>query len=95
MYPHRLPMPPQIMEDPERAILAALEVTLEIAVNSLLAAYPELCDDDFPLRVSEAARWADRLISEAKKMEGVLAGYRYSLSTHKGEENEREKDPPF
>jgi hypothetical protein len=83
------------MEDPERAILAVLEITLEIAANSLIAAYPELCDDDFPRRASEAARWADRLITEVKRMEGVLAGYRYSLSPHKSEENEREDDPPF
>ena len=91
MNPHRLPLPPQIMEDPERAILTALEVIFEITVNALLAAHPELCDDDFPRRANEAAHWADRLITEAKKMEGVLAGYRYSLSPHKGEQKERDE----
>jgi hypothetical protein len=95
MSPHRLPLPPQIIEDPERAILAALEVTLEIAINALFAAHPELSDDHFPRRASEAARWADRLITEAKRLEGALAGYRYALSPLDGEQDEAEEDRPF
>lgn len=95
MSPHRLPLPPQIMDDPERAILAALEVTLEIAVNALVAAHPELCDDNFPDRASPAARWADRVINETSKMQEVLAGYRYALSSPDGQERPEEEDPAF
>jgi len=94
MGPHRLPLSPQIMDDPERAILAALEVTLEIAVNALVAAHPELCDDNFPDGASQAARWADRVISETSKMQEVLAGYRYALSCPEGKERPEEEDDP-
>lgn len=95
MGPHRLPLPPQIMNDPERAILAALEVTLEIAVNALVAAHPELCDDNFPDRAGPAARWADRVINATSKMQEVLAGYRYALSCGGDqEESPEDKDDP-
>lgn len=96
MSPHRLPLVPQIMNDPERAILAALEVTLDIAVNALVAAHPELCDDNFPDRASPAARCADRLITQARKMEEVLARYCYALTQpDRGEDEQEEDGPPF
>jgi hypothetical protein len=40
----QLPTPPDLWEAPELLSLAALDVSLDLADVSLLAAYPQLCD---------------------------------------------------
>lgn len=41
-----LPKPPEIGQTPEYAILAALDVTLELACFTLIAQHPQICDQD-------------------------------------------------
>jgi hypothetical protein len=43
-----LPSPLQIEEHPELAILAAIELCLDLAVGALVALYPELADPERP-----------------------------------------------
>ena len=43
------PTPDDLRRDPELAILAALDHTLELAVYALVAIYPDLTDSDRPL----------------------------------------------
>ena len=43
------PTPDDLRRDPELAILAALDHTLELAVYALVAIYPDLTDSDRPV----------------------------------------------
>ncbi len=71
----RLPTPPQIMEDPESAILAALDITLVIAESAVLAAHPELFAEGAPSGACEETLAADRLLGLMREMHGTLASY--------------------
>jgi hypothetical protein len=93
MRPNRLPSPMDLIDDPERAILAALDVTLEIAQNSLMAAHPELFAEEFPDRACEEALAADRLIGLIQEMQGTIASYKRWLRDLT--QPAREKDPAF
>ncbi len=75
MRPTRLPTPPQIMEEPERAILAALDVVLEIVESAVMAAHPELFAEEPPSGACEEMLAADRLIGLIREMQGTLAAY--------------------
>ena len=75
MRPNRLPSPMDLMDEPERAILAALDITLEIAESALMAAHPELFADEFPDRACEEALAADRLVGLIREMQGTIASY--------------------
>jgi hypothetical protein len=97
MIEDRLPTPPQIADAPELAIIALLEITLEVTGAALAAAHPELSDEDFPLNASEEARWADRIMLRADRVQHALAHYRYALRLSQEDAfREREDtDPPF
>lgn len=98
MTPYRLPTPSQIADDPERAVLAALDITLELAENALIAACPELCDDHFPDGAGEVALCADRLLVLAREVHGALARYQLAQlrARQPGARQETEEEaPPF
>ena len=91
MRPSRLPTPPQIMEEPERAILAALDVVLEIVESAVMAAHPELFAEEPPSGACEETLAADRLIGLIREMQGTLAAYQRWLK----ETPKASADPAF
>jgi len=91
MKTNRLPSPIQLMDEPERAILAALDVTLEIAENAVLAAHPELYAEEPPTGACEESLAADRLIGLIREMQGTIAAYQRWLKEAPGSP----AGPPF
>ena len=91
MRPNRLPTPIQLMDEPECAILAALDITLEIVENTVLAAHPELYAEEQPAGVCEESLAAVRLLGLIREMQSTIASYhRWLRVTPKAPAN-----PPF
>ena len=93
MKPKRLPSTLQVMDEPERAILAALDATLEITEIAVLAAHPELFAEEPPTGASEDLLAADRLIGLIREMQGTIASYHRWLKETPGRQGQ--EDPPF
>ena len=51
-----LPTPKQIVENPERVTLYALDHAIELALRTLVAVHPGLDDTDVPYWVAEPSR---------------------------------------
>ncbi len=75
-----LPTPDQLLADPELAVLHALGAALAAAQRALLAAHPELEEDDLlgsrPLRLNGAGWIADALVTQLAGVESSLQRYR-------------------
>jgi len=92
----RPPRPPEIAHSPELAILAALDATLLIADDTLLATHPELWDQDRPWwrpPPDAMVRIAATIIDLAHRLRDELARYRSALE--KRDQNARSDDVPF
>jgi len=66
----RWPTPAELDRDPELALLAALDDTLELALRALLAVHPQLGDPDAPpwAREPDATRAAaDHILAAARR----------------------------
>ena len=74
-----MPKPTDLMEDPQLAVLVALDTTLVVAMRALLAAHTDLLDDAFPRTTTEPDYWADRLIHLGFEAEKVIRKYRAAL----------------
>jgi len=78
-----IPSPPQIDEHPELAILAALELCLDLAVRTLVAHYPVLADPERPYwcrnHVDPPAH-ANSVIAAASSLLDTLTLYRHDLT---------------
>ncbi len=76
----QLPTSDQLLADPELAVLHALGVTLAAAQRALLAAHPELEEDDFlgsrPLRLDSTGWIADALLTQLAGVDASLQRYR-------------------
>ncbi len=84
MRPSRLPTPIQLMDEPERAILAVLDITLEIVENAVLAAHPELYAEEPPSGACQESLAADRLLGLIREMQGTIAAYQRWLKDTPG-----------
>jgi hypothetical protein len=62
---------------PELGTLALLEAALEVVAAALLAAQPELLHSREPS--TDAARVATSIIDQARRLTGLLHGYRIAL----------------
>jgi hypothetical protein len=71
-----LPKPTDLMENPQLAILVALDTTLLTAMRALLAVHTDLLDDTFPRTSTELDYWAERLIYLGCELEKALWKYR-------------------
>lgn len=87
----RLPTPIQLMDEPQRAILAVLDITLEIVENAVLAAHPELYAEEPPCGACEESLAADRLLGLIREMQGTIAAYQRWLKETPGSP----AGPPF
>jgi hypothetical protein len=92
-----LPTPREIAENPERTALAALDLILDLAIRALLAARPELCEDQFPRSSIQEALLAERLMNLAFKLQGALVRYRHAMDRARlaaldGQDEENDND---
>jgi len=76
---HELPTPMDLMENPQLAVLVALDTTLVAALRALLAAHEDLIDDVFPREITAADYWAGRLIDLGGQLATTLMKYRSVL----------------
>jgi hypothetical protein len=72
-----MPKPPELMDNPQLAIVIALETTLVAAMRSLLAAHPEIYDDEFPRTITESDFWVDRMTYLGCQLQEAIAKYRF------------------
>ena len=56
----RMPRPQDLMDNPELAVLVALETTLLAALRALLAVHTDLLEDRFPRTTTPSGFWAER-----------------------------------
>lgn len=84
----RMPKPTELMDNPQLAILTALDATLVAAMRALLAVHTVLLDDSFPRNISEGDHWAERIIHFGFDLEKALRSYRdlFQERTLPGEE---------
>jgi len=82
------PQPDQLDQHPQLGPLAVLEAALEVAMNALAAAHPELWleDEHGPLQVPVQV---DRLLANAARLRRTLSRYRASL-----QQADRPRAPP-
>ncbi len=80
----RMPRPTDLMDNPQLAVLVALETTLLAGMRALLAVHTDMLDDRFPRTVTKQDLLADRLIYLGGQIVDALSKYRNALS---------EKDP--
>ena len=71
-----MPKPTDLMENPQLAILVALDTTLVAAMRALLAVHTDLLDDSFPRHTSEQDYWADHIIYLGFELEKAVGKYR-------------------
>lgn len=77
------PTPFDLIENPELAALTLLDTALQISVRVLVAAYPQLIDQDIPYwRVdhSEAFITARSIVSRAHSLSDQISLYRNQMS---------------
>lgn len=79
MNENHMPTPHELNEAPELAVLAALDLTLEVATRALIAAYPELCEDKLPRYRIKPVICGDRILSRAIKLQVALSRYRQTV----------------
>ena len=90
------PTPPDLILDPELAVLAVLAYVLDIATAALLAEYPSLVDDlrrprdDGPL-----VALAGTLCRRASDLNDVLAAYERAVREDAASRSNDDHDLPF
>ena len=76
----RRPTPLDLSNDPELAVLAALDLLLELSVTALHTTYPDLgADDPEPHRLTAHA---GSIIEASYHLRDLLKGYRAALARH-------------
>jgi hypothetical protein len=94
----RLPSVNQLTMSSDRAMLAVLDLSLELTARSLRAEHPSL--DEQPYRGSHEPpvtheALAASIVILASTLREVIAGYRESLDYIFGDREEEEPDVPF
>ena len=91
----RIPTPGDLDRAPELAILAALDLTLELATAALVCAHPELCDPERPYWISSPTRsltLAKTLVRRAHGLQRAIRAYRRALETRPRHEESPDLD---
>jgi hypothetical protein len=78
----RIPTPDELADDPEIAILVALDLTLELATRALACAHPELLDPERPYWLgapTRAVTLAKTLVRRTRTLQRALSTYRNAV----------------
>ncbi len=71
-----MPETTDLIYHPQMAIVVALETTLVAAMRSLLAAHPEIFEDEFPRTITESDFLVDRITYLGCELQQALMKYR-------------------
>lgn len=71
-----MPETTDLMDHPQLAIVVALETTLVAAMRSLLAAHPEIFEEEFPRTINESDFLVDRMVYLGCQLQEALMKYR-------------------
>lgn len=92
------PLPFDLAENPELAVLAVLDTALHLAVRALVAAHPQLEADNVPywrLDRSPAFSLANSIVSHAQALSEQVELYRALLLTPNPPAPHQNDDIPF
>jgi len=96
--PFPWPLPFDLAENPELAVLAVLDTALHLAVRALVAAHPQLQADEVPywcLDRSPPFILADSIVSHAQALSEKLEQYRILLLPLELPALHQDEDLPF
>ena len=77
-----MPETTDLMDHPQLALVVALETTLVATIRSLLAAHPEIFEEEFPRTITESDFWVDRMIYLGCQLQEALMKYRLDFEDH-------------
>jgi len=90
------PTPPDLILDPELAVLAVLAYVLDIATAALLAEYPSLVDDfRRPHDDGPIVALASKLCRRASDLHDTLAAYVQAVHEDAASRSQDDHDLPF
>lgn len=78
----RIPTPDELADNPELALLHALDDLLELVSRVLVAAHPELADPDAPYWVREASKTthhANYIVATTHRLQQRIRAYRDAI----------------
>lgn len=92
-----LPTTSEIADDPELAALSVLDFSLGAAVRALVAANPELNEEDFHRAATERVLIAEHILNLTREFQYVLARYRWAVErSYPEQQDDRDDDElPF
>lgn len=92
-----LPTPPELAQAPELALVAVLEYVLEITVRALLAAHPQLCDDERPYWIPQppSSVIAEAIVSTVDALQRALDDYRRHIHMKGNPSTPQDDEAPF
>ncbi len=94
----RIPTPDELADNPEIALLQALDEILDLVPRVLLAALPELADPDAPFWAREASkttRYANHIVVNAHRLQKHIRAYRRAITLAWEQQLEVDPEPPF
>ena len=94
----RIPTPDELADNPELALLHALDVALDLVPRALLATHPELADPDAPFWVrdtSQTLRKADDILPAAHRLHQLIRAYQTAVTLDRDQRLERDPEIPF
>lgn len=100
---HWQPTPPEIGRAPEVALLAVLDHALDVAAAAIVAAHPNILDDEpFYRRLDRPEmKAADQILTRARRLRDALDRYRCAIAAlhanadHEPEPSGSPDDLPF
>jgi hypothetical protein len=71
-----MPETTDLIYHPQMAIVVSLETTLVAAMRSLLAAHPDIFEEEFPRTITEADFLVDRIVYLGCQLQEAVMRYR-------------------
>ena len=90
--------PAEVADNPELALLHALDDILDLVPRVLVAAHPELGDPDAPFWVREASKTthhANHIVAAAYRLQQQIRAYRTAITRARDQRFERDPEIPF
>ena len=94
----RIPTPDELVDNPENALLHALDEIMELLPRVLVAAHPELADPDAPVwrrEAQEPTRYANDIVADAHRLQKHIRAYRHAITRVRDQRVECDPDIPF
>ena len=94
----RIPTPDELADNPELALLHALDEILDLVPRVLVATHPELADSDAPFWVREASELtplANPIVMGTHRLQQHLRAYRAAITRARDQRVESDPEIPF